>query len=69
MVEDFDSRPHNAVTSHVERNKELQAVRELNLPTKALPGHSSGKMLRRSKIDGGKKDGEEDDEVRQLEKE
>ena len=32
MVEDFESRPHKAVTYLVENAKEIQVVRELNMP-------------------------------------
>ena len=40
VIEDFEPRPHKAVTFVVERGKERQ---EQKLP-KALPGHSGGKL-------------------------
>ena len=43
VVEDFESRPHKAVTILVERDKEIQEERELGMP-KALPGYSGGRM-------------------------
>ena len=43
VVEDFESLPHKAVSLQVEREKEIQEVRELNMPT-ALPGFSGGRM-------------------------
>ena len=36
-VEDFSSRPHKAVTFLVDRDKELQVMRESKMPV-ALPG-------------------------------
>ena len=41
VVEDFESRPHEAVTFRYERDTESQDVRELNMP-EALPGLSEG---------------------------
>ena len=40
VAEDFESRPHKAVTFQVE-NENIQEVRELKMP-KALPGYSGG---------------------------
>ena len=44
VVEDFESRPHKAVTFLVERDKEFQVWRDQKVP-KALPGFSSGGKL------------------------
>ena len=49
-VEDFNSRPHKAVTFLVERDKEFQVWREQKMP-KALPGFSGGKLPGRSKVE------------------
>ena len=43
VVEDFESRPHKAVTFLVERDREMQEVRELKMP-KASPGFSGGEI-------------------------
>ena len=56
------------VTFLVEREEEIQEVRELRAP-KGLPGHSGGKMQGRSKAEGGKGEKEVEDEVRRVEKE
>ena len=42
VTEDFESRPHKAVTFQVQKDKERQKARE--------PGFSGGKMPRRSEI-------------------
>ena len=44
VVEDFESRPHKAVTFLMERDTEIQELRELKMPT-ALPGCNGGKLL------------------------
>ena len=44
LVEDFESRPHKAV-SFVERDKEVQEWKEQEKP-EAPPGFSGGKLLR-----------------------
>ena len=49
VVEDFEPRPHKAVTFSEEREKELQVSREQKKP-KALPGFSGGKHPGRSKV-------------------
>ena len=41
VVEDFESRPHKAVSFVVERGKEIQEWNEQKLP-KVLPGFSGG---------------------------
>ena len=41
VVEDFESRPHNALSFVVERDKEVQEWNEQKMP-KAPPGHSGG---------------------------
>ena len=46
VVEDFESRPHKAVTLWVERDKEFQVWRKQKMP-KALPGFSGGKLARK----------------------
>ena len=43
VMEDFESRPHKAITFVVERGKERQEWNEQKLP-KALPGHSGGRL-------------------------
>ena len=48
VVEDFESRPHKAVSFVVERDKEVQVWREHRMP-KARPGFSGGKKQRRKK--------------------
>ena len=73
VVEDLESRPL-AVTFVVERDSEIQEVREFKSP-EALPDYSRGKMPGRSKAEGGKRrrrrkeEEEEEDEVRRVEKE
>ena len=64
VVEDFESRPHNAVSSVVERDKEVQEWNEQKIP-KALPGHSGGRLPRRSTKEKGRED-EEDSRERQV---
>ena len=53
VVEDFEPRPHKAVTFQVEKAWE---VRELNMP-KALSSFSGEKTQGRRKAEGGNKDG------------
>ena len=43
VVEDFESRPHKAVSCMVEREKVVQVWNEQKMP-KALPGKSGGKL-------------------------
>ena len=47
VVEDFESRPHTAVSFVVEREKEIQEWNEQKLP-KVLPGYSGGRLPGRS---------------------
>ena len=72
VVDDFESRPHNAVTFLVARDKSFQELRELKMP-KALLGCSGGKLPGRSKAEGGKEcsvpSGAEVDEPLQTRKE
>ena len=51
-VDDLESMPPTAVTFQVEKDKEVQEVRELILP-EALPGFSGGKMSGKSLVEGG----------------
>ena len=46
-VEDFESRPHKAVSFVVERERKIQEWNEQTLP-KVLPGHSGGRVPGRS---------------------
>ena len=65
VVGDFESRPHNAVSFVVDRDREFQVWREPKV-FKAVPGFS-GEMLRgRSK--GGKGKEEEDEEEENQER-
>ena len=47
VIEDFESRPHKAVTFVVERGKERQEWSEQRMP-KVLPGYSGGRLPGRS---------------------
>ena len=47
VMEDFESRPHNAVSFVVERNMEVQEWIEQKM-RKALPGHNGGRLSGRS---------------------
>ena len=58
VIEDFESRPHKAVTFVVERGKERQEWNERKL-TKALPGYGGGRLPGRSKEEKGWEEGEE----------
>ena len=60
VVEDFESRPHKAVTFVVERGKERQEWNEQKLP-KSLPGYSGGRLPGRSTKEKGREEGEEDE--------
>ena len=46
VVEDFESRPHRAVSFLVEREKEMQEWTEQKLP-KVLPGYSGGRSTKK----------------------
>ena len=67
VVEDFESRPHKAVSFVVERGKEIQEWNEQKLP-KVLPGHSGGRLPGRSTKEKGSEEGEvdEDGEERRI---
>ena len=53
VVDDFESRPRKAVFFRVERDKEVQEVRDLDIP-KALPGFSAGTLPDSRKAESGK---------------
>ena len=58
VIEDFEPRPHKAVTFIVERGKERQEWNEQELP-KALPGHSGGRLPGRCTEEKGRETEEE----------
>ena len=60
VIEDFESRPHKAVTFVVERGKEKQEWNEQELP-KAQLGYSGGRLPGRSTEEKGREEGEECD--------
>ena len=60
VVEDFESRPHKAVSFVVEREKEMQEWSEQKLP-KVLPGYSGGRFPARSAEERGREEEEPDD--------
>ena len=66
VVEDFKSRPREAVSSVVETEKEVQEWNEQKLP-KVLPGYSGGRLPGRSTKEKGREEGEVD--ARTVEKE
>ena len=66
VLEDFESRPHKAVTFLVEREKEFQVWREEKRP-KVLPGYSGGKLPGRSKAEEGREGDEEEEEGQNME--
>ena len=70
VVEDFESRPHNAVSFVVEREKDKQEWNEQKLP-KVLPGYSGGRLPGRSAKEKGREEGEveEGSEERQIRQE
>ena len=59
VVEDVESRPHNAVSFLVEREMEMQEWNEQKLP-KVLPGCSGGRLRGRNTNEKGR---EEEGEV------
>ena len=67
VVKDFESRMHKAVTFQVDRDKDLQEVRVVNL-SETLSGFRGGQMPGASKVAGGEEEGQEEDEVRQVDK-
>ena len=56
VVEDFESRPHKAVSFVVRREKELKEWSEQKLP-KVLPGYSGGMLPERSSKEKGREEG------------
>ena len=61
VVEDFESRPHKAVSFVVERGREIQEWNEQKLP-KVLPGYSGGRLLGTSTKEKGREEGEVEEE-------
>ena len=55
VVEDFESRPHKAVSFVVEREKEVLEWNEQKLP-KVLPGYSGGRLPGRSTKEAGREE-------------
>ena len=64
VVEDFESRPHKAVSSLVEREEEIQEWNEQKLP-KVLPGYSGGRLSGRSEEERGREEEEEEEDSRE----
>ena len=61
VVEDFESRPHKAVSRVVKREKEILEWNEQKLP-KVLPGYRGGRLLGRSAKESGKEEGKDKEE-------
>ena len=61
VVEDFESKPHKAVSCVVERGKEIQEWTEQKLP-KVLLGHSGGRLPGRNTKEKGREEGEVDED-------
>ena len=61
VVEDFESRPHKAVSCVVEREKVVKEWSEQRLP-KVLPGYSGGRLPGRSTKEKGGEEGAVDEE-------
>ena len=57
VIEEFESRPHKAVTFIVERGKERKEWNEQELP-KSLRGHKGGRLPGRSKEEKGREEEE-----------
>ena len=53
VVEGVESSPHNTVMFLVGKDKDMQELRELQMPN-AFPGYSGGKLLGRSQAEGGR---------------
>ena len=53
VVEDFQLRPHKAVSFVVERDKDVEAWNEQKLP-KVLPGYCGGRLPGRSTTEAGR---------------
>ena len=58
VIEDFEARPHKAVTFVVQRGDDRQEWNEQKLP-KASPGYSGGRLPGRSTEEKGREEGEE----------
>ena len=69
-MEDFESRPHKAVSFEVERNKEVQGWNEQKMP-EVLLGYSGGRLPGRSTKERGREeeDAEEEGRERHVRKE
>ena len=65
VVEDFESRPHKAMSFVVEREKEIQEWTEQKLP-KALLGYSGGRLPGRSTKDREEGELHEDSEESKI---
>ena len=67
LVEDFESRPNEAVSFVVKRKKEIKEGSEQKLP-KVFPGFSGGRLPGRGTKQKGKEQGEvdEDGEERRI---
>ena len=61
MVEDFESRPHRAVSYVVKKENEIQEWNEQKLP-KVLPSYSVGRLPGRSTKVKDREEGEEDED-------
>ena len=61
VVEDFESRPHKAVSFVVLREQEIEEWNEHTLP-KVLPGYSGGRLSGRSTKERGREEGEVDED-------
>ena len=68
VVEDLRIKDAQGRYLLVDRDKEIQEVRELKMPS-ALPGYCGLKVPGRSEAKGGKEEEEEEDDVRRVEKE
>ena len=64
VVEDFEWRPHKAVSFVVERDKEVQEWNEQKMP-KALPGYGGGRLPGRSTKEKGREEEEEEEDSRE----
>ena len=60
VIEDFESRPHKAVTFVVEGGKERQEWSEQRMPN-VFPGYTGGRLPVRSTEEKCRKEGEEDE--------
>ena len=65
VVEDFESRQHKAVSTLVERGKEIQEWNEQKLP-KVLPVHSGESLPERSEEESGREEEEEEKDSRET---